>query len=126
MESANTELKGFVQETFNPFVEEVRSGFDEIRTRFDELLSAIHAFAHSVDQRFDVVDKRLSRVEATMVTKDYLDNKLADHGVRYGGLDRETNEKIYVLTDALVAEGSLSPGAATRVVTAEPFPRRKA
>jgi hypothetical protein len=119
MESANTELKGFVQETFNPFVKEVRAGFDEMRTRFDEMISVLHEFAHSVDQRFDEVGRdasgmkqRLTRIEATMVTKDYLDDKFAREGSRYGGLDLKTNEKIYVLTDALVAEGSLSVGAA--------------
>jgi hypothetical protein len=139
METANIELKGFIQEVFNPFVEEVRAGFEEV-------LSALHEFAHSVDQRFDMVDQRfeavdkrfeavderfdriegkVGRIGASMVTKDYLDDKFAREGSRYGGLDLKTNEKIYVLADALVAEGSLSTGAAKRVVTAEPFPRRK-
>ena len=31
-----------------------------------------------VDKRFDGIDKRLNKIEATMVTKDYLDDKFAD------------------------------------------------
>lgn len=44
-----------------------KRGFDEVDERFK-----------NVDKRFDGVDKRLTRVEITMVTKDYLDEKMAD------------------------------------------------
>ena len=57
-----------------------------------DILEAIQDFAASVDQRFDCVDRRFGRVESDvagiksdmatvksqMVTKDYLDEKLAD------------------------------------------------
>lgn len=40
--------------------------------------ATIDDLAIAVKAGFDGVDKRLSRVESTMVTKDYLDDKLAD------------------------------------------------
>jgi hypothetical protein len=92
----------------------------------------IKEFSTNVDQRFDRVEGRLDRLEgkvgqmgASMVTKDYLDDKLAEHGSRYGEQIRKTNGKIEILTDSLVAEKSLSAKAAKRVTTAEPFARMK-
>lgn len=43
-----------------------------------EILEAIQTFAGDVDARFGFVEKRLTRLEALMVTKDYLDEKLWD------------------------------------------------
>ena len=51
----------------------------------NEILEALHAFAGSVDHRFDRlegrmdnVELRLTKLETTVVTKGYLDDKLAD------------------------------------------------
>lgn len=67
---------------FNGF-EEGQKGLIE---RVDDLTEAIQDFASDVDKRFNEVDQRFNRLEtdmtkvkATMVTKDYLDEKLAIH-----------------------------------------------
>lgn len=75
------------------------------------------------DMKTDMADmkSRTTRIEATMVTKDYLDDKLADEGSRYGGLIRQTNKKIDALTDALVSIGSLPVQVAKRISGMEPF-----
>lgn len=66
--------------------------FEKIDSRFDEVFEAIHVFSDSVDRRFedmdrrfggidqrlDGMDRRFVRVENQMVTKSYLDDKLAD------------------------------------------------
>lgn len=60
--------------------------------RFDDVYEALMAFSEATDRRFDNIDrrfigletemksmnKRLNRVEALMVTKDYLDEKFSD------------------------------------------------
>jgi hypothetical protein len=50
-----------------------------------QILKAVHAFVSSVKERFDGVDRgfddfknRVTKIEATMVTKDCLDDKLSD------------------------------------------------
>lgn len=43
-----------------------------------DVLEAISDFSGSVDQRFESMDARMNRMESQMVTKDYLDEKLAD------------------------------------------------
>lgn len=63
-----------------------------------EIIEALHAFAGSVDERFDRLETRmdksefrLNRVESQMVTKDYLDDKLAD---QYSKLIEHTDKRI--------------------------------
>jgi len=52
----------------------VKSGFDGVDKRFDKVDVRID----KIDKRIDKIDKRLIHTEAMMVTKDYLDDKLAD------------------------------------------------
>ncbi len=66
----------------------VKAGFDGVDKRFDGVdkrfdgvdkrFDGVDKRFDGVDKRFDGVDKRLTRVESTMVTKDYLDEKLVD------------------------------------------------
>src|SRR3989339_2153871 len=58
----------------NQFSTVVDQKFESIDRRFD----AIDQRFNAIDQRFDVIESRINRIEATMVTKDYLDEKLAD------------------------------------------------
>lgn len=48
--------------------------FDGIDKRFD----GIDKRFDGIDKRFEGIDKRFDKIEATMVTKDYLDDKLCD------------------------------------------------
>ena len=49
----------------------------EIREATHEIIDVLKTFAESVDRRFDDHEIRITRIEATMVTKDYLDIKMA-------------------------------------------------
>lgn len=59
--------------------------FEYQKRSFSELIEAINILSDSTDERFNQVDARFDRLEtrvtrigATMVTKDYLDEKLFD------------------------------------------------
>ncbi|MEK7632683.1 MAG: hypothetical protein AAB473_02735 [Patescibacteria group bacterium] len=63
--------------------------FDGLEGRFDglekkmdalheEAMDAIHMLSSSTDDRFDAVDRQIAGIRNEMVTKDYLDRKLAD------------------------------------------------
>ncbi|MFH0988039.1 MAG: hypothetical protein V1763_01570 [Parcubacteria group bacterium] len=113
-------------------------------SRFDELLSVINVFAdqterrfESVDARFDGVDARLdkiegrvdgvegrlSHVEGQMVTKDYLDNKLADlRGDLIVALKKEDG-KVDALSDVLCQHKIITDVEKQAVVQMSPFPK---
>ncbi len=61
------EIKQIAHEMGKVIEMNVTPQFDQIYTRLD-----------GIDQRFDGIDKRFDRIEAVMVTKSYLDDKLAD------------------------------------------------
>lgn len=48
------------------------------KEEFDLRLGGVESRLDGVESRLDGVEQRLTKVEAVMVTKDYLDDKLAD------------------------------------------------
>jgi chromosome segregation ATPase len=126
------------QQEMRGSIKSLEAGQRSLEAGQQEMHEMIQMFATHVDERFDRVDQRFDRLEgrvetlevnvgsmrAAMVTKEYLDDKLAEHGSRYGELIRQTNGKIELLADALVKEKSLSSVSAKKVISAEPFGRR--
>lgn len=78
----------------------------ELMTAIYDLSSAMQAFATNTE-------KRLSRIESTMVTKDYLDERLSH---LTGRIVRKTD----ALVEQLVAEKSLSRPSADRILAMPP------
>ena len=94
----------------------LKFGMVSLTEQMQENTEAIQGLATHMDDRFDHLDGRVTKIEATMVTKGYLDDKLAEEGVRHGARIRRTNARIDVLTGALVKEKSLSAKAAKTVM----------
>jgi len=117
---------------------------ENLESTKQEILEAIHTFAGSVDQRFDQVDKRFDRleteigsmeqemgsmkqrigsIEARMVTKDYLDDKIADWRGDLVGMVRKCDKKDSALVGSLRAKKIISKGEADDILAMSPFPR---
>jgi len=104
----------------------------------NEILEAIHIFAGSVDKCFDKVDRRFDKIEsemgsvkqgmgsmkAQMVTKDYLDDKLADLRSDLGGLIRRGDQKNSALVKNLEKKKLISKDEAGGILAMSPFPRQ--
>jgi len=77
-------------------------------TSKNEILEAVNEFSSKVDERFDKVDERfdnlegkVGKIEATMVTKDYLDEKMADLRGDLVVLMRKEDTKVVKLIEIL-------------------------
>lgn len=109
----------------------------------------IHGLADHMDERFELVDRRFlaiddrfERIEgdivgmkqdigstkadiigirSQMVTKDYLDDKLADLRSDLIVLCRKSDTKLSTLVGSLVKEGSLKQSVADKILAMEPF-----
>lgn len=99
-------------------------------TTLDDVLGAVNDFSTKVDERFDKVDERfdkiegrLTRVEAQMVTKSYLDDKLADLKGDLIVLMRKEDTKLKALVDILAEKKVLTDEDKKRIFTMEPFPQ---
>ena len=101
----------------------------ELKDSINAVLEAVNAFAGTVDdkfakidERFDRVDLRLNKIEATMVTKDYLDDKLAIRKADLILIDRKQEEKVDALVNKLEEKKVLSAKEAVAIKRLSPFP----
>ena len=90
-----------------------------IMPRFDDLGARIDGH----DQRFESLETRLDRVESQMVTKEYLDDKLADLRGDLLGVDKRQERRTDTFVDELVEKGLVSSAFRTRLARFKTFKR---
>lgn len=93
----------------------------EVESSFKELGEAIQLFATHVDKRFEKVEKDVTQIKATMVTKDYLDEKLGDLRGDMTVLVRKEDNKMKTLVEVLVEKEVLNEFDKKRIYSLEPF-----
>ena len=71
---------------------------------------------------FDAVDKRFDKIEADMVTKSYLDNKLADLEGSVIVRQRKEDQKVNLLIDLLQRKSVLEASDVRSLREIEVFP----
>src|SRR3989338_1391071 len=103
---------------------------DKLAQQNEDILSTINTFAQHTEERFTGIEKRLNGVESrlttvetTMVTKDYLDEKLGDLRGDFTVLMRKEDRKLNVLVEELVKYKVLPMESAQHILNMEPFPR---
>ncbi|MFA5318687.1 MAG: hypothetical protein WC323_04460 [Patescibacteria group bacterium] len=81
-----------------------------------EILEAINAFSSKNDER-------LQKIESTMVTKDYLDDKLTDLRGDLVVLVRKEDTKLKTLVSVLKNKNIISEEDVKTINALEPFPQ---
>lgn len=114
--------------TLDNLAEMVQTGFEEMNDKMDTGFGLVNGRLDRVEGRLDRVEGRLDRVEdrldyleSTVVTKDYLDDKLADLHGKLVTLVRREDDKVNVLVDTLGGHGVLPAADAARVRKLGPF-----
>ena len=101
----------------------------------NEILEAVNEFSSKVDERFDKVDERFDNLEgeigsikgeigsikATMVTKDYLDEKMADLRGDLVVLMRKEDTKVGKLIEILKRRKVITEIEEKEILSMEPF-----
>lgn len=102
---------------------------DKEPTLYD-VLDAINDFAtktderfEGIDKKFENIDKRFNKIEATMVTRDYLDEKLGDLKGDLIVTMRKEDAKLRVLIEILRGKSVISEDEEKRILSMEPFPK---
>lgn len=109
----------------------------------EEILEAIGTFAEQIDMRFDAVDRHFEKIDgeiggikseiggmksdivrigSQMVTKSYLDDKLANLKGDMVVLLRTEDQKVNRLVGVLAEKGTLTPIETRDVLSSRPFP----
>ncbi len=100
----------------------------------NEILGAINNFATNTEKRFQKIEgqfqnmqgsfeKEITAIKATMVTKDYLDDKLSDLKGDLVVLMRKEDAKLCSLVDLLKNKKVISEDEAKGILTMQPFPQ---
>lgn len=96
----------------------------------EEILEAINDFANHTEKRFDKLEVRFDNLEtevntikSTMVTKSYLDDKLADLRGDLVIMLRKEDVKVKALVDVLETQKIISETDAKKILAMEPFPQ---
>ena len=74
-------------------------------------------------EEFGEMNKRVTRMEALMVTKDYLDEKLADLRGDLVVLMRKEDTKLKTLVEVLTERNIITSADKKRILSLEPFPQ---
>lgn len=90
----------------------------------NEILEAIGEFSSKVDERFVSIEDRLSKIESSMVTKDYLDDRLLNMKGDMVVMMRKEDEKVKTLVQILKQKNLLNDSEAKLILALEPFPNR--
>ena len=99
--------------------------FDALDKKIDdnqtELMEAINVLSTDTDGRFNKVDERSGRIEATMVTKDYLDEKLGKLKGALIEIDRKIDNKANKLINVLCDNKQTVLGQRDNILAEGPF-----
>ena len=104
------ESKNEILEAINEFSSKVDERFDKVDERFDK-----------VDERFDKVEGEISSIKASMVTKDYLDEKMADLRGDLVVLMRKEDTKVGKLIEILKRRKIITEAEEKEILSMEPF-----
>ncbi len=90
----------------------------------DGRLDGIDGRLDGIDGQLDSIDGRLTKVEATMVTKNYLDDKMADLRGDIMQVIGMENDKVLMVVDVLHDKKLVTVAERQTVRLMKPFPKR--
>jgi hypothetical protein len=94
------------------FADRVEERFNKVEERFKKL-----------EDRFGFIEGRVGKVELGMVTKDYLDRKMAEQHGDIISVINGVDHKTFVLVDTLANKKVLSRQEAKSLKQLKPFPK---
>ena len=111
-------IKKVVQEVIE---EEVTPHFIATAQQFesiDQSFAQIDQRFEQIDQRFDRVESRLINIETTMVTKDYLEDRLGDFKATLKNTGGKALRQIKYMATELHRNGGLTVDQTVHITTA--------
>ncbi|MBP9762195.1 hypothetical protein KBD34_01105 [Patescibacteria group bacterium] len=113
-----------IQDLFSAFQEmkqDVLGAFQVFATDTEVRLSRLETKFRDVETAIVKLESKVDGLESRMVTKDYLDDKIADLRGDLVVLSRKSNKKLETVIEELVANHSLKRSVADRILAMEPF-----
>ena len=101
-----------------------------IKSDKQEILEVVNDFSNHMDKRIDKLDGRMDKLgndflklQTRVVTKDYLDNKIANLPNDWVTMIRKEDYKFQMLIEIMQNKRLLDKQEAKKILTMEPFPK---
>ncbi|OGY42917.1 MAG: hypothetical protein A2Y67_03555 [Candidatus Buchananbacteria bacterium RBG_13_39_9] len=112
------------EETKNDeILEAINAYADHNKKQLDSIRTDIQQFRSVTEKRFDSVETDIKQIKSVMVTKDYLDEKLADFRGDLVVLTRKEDKKVMALVDVLKQRKLIDDADVKKIMAMEPFPQ---
>lgn len=105
--------------------QEILKAIHENAEKTDSILIAVNAFAQKTDERFEKNESIIVDIQSKMVTKEYLDDKLADLRGDLVVLMRKEDTKLKELVQILFKRQVITEEEKNQVMHMEPFPQTR-
>ncbi|MBI5654082.1 hypothetical protein HZC53_00280 [Candidatus Uhrbacteria bacterium] len=112
------EAVSLLAETVQELSDKMDDGFEKVNSR----IGGLDARVNSLDSKTTSLESRLGRIEATMVTKNYLDDKLGDLKGDMVSMMRKEDRQVGRLVDVLTDKKVLTAAESRDVRSFRPFP----
>jgi len=116
-------------ERFEKMEKRIDKRFEKMDNKIDDLITITkNSFEEQdkrIDKKFAEQDKKINSLKQTMVTKDYLDEKLSDLRGDLVVLTRKEDTKIKTLVNILSRNNTISEKDKEEIMAMEPFPEIK-
>jgi len=99
-----------------------KKGFDAINKKIGKEIGGVKEDIGGINKEIGGIKKELIKIKATMVTKDYLDEKMADLRGDLVVLIRKEDNKVRKLLDILEKRKVISTKETKEILAMEPFP----
>ncbi|MDD5032408.1 MAG: hypothetical protein PHR36_05240 [Patescibacteria group bacterium] len=113
----NNVSKNEILEAINDFSSRVDERFDKLEGKVDKLEGKVD----KLEGKVDGFEGRVGKIEATMVTKDYLDEKMADLRGDLVVLMRKEDTKVSKLIEILKRRKVITEIEEKEILSMEPF-----
>lgn len=107
----------------NEILEAIGTFADHTEEQFTSIKTNINRLQETTEKRFDGLESRVTKIEANMVTKDYLDDKLADLKGDLIVLIRKEDTKLAALVEVLKERKVIDDDDIRKILSMEPFPK---
>ena len=118
---AMNEFSTHIDQKLDEMKKQSDARFDMVDKRLDSMEKKFEARFEKIEADIEQIKARLASLENQMVTKEYMDRRLADLRADFGGLVRKEDAKVDFVIDKLEEKSILNSSDTANLKANSPF-----
>ena len=117
------DVKVAIEDSKKDLMAAIKGVKDELGKKIDDTNQVVNELVETINDYATNTDRRLDKIEATMVTRDYLDRKMADMKGDLVAMIRDEDKKLGITVETLAGKKVISEDEKKKILSMEPFPK---